>query len=1054
MSEINVAEQARNRLKKVLFNQGRYITNSQYQTYVTLEENSIHVVKLVQKLEELGKVEQEYATTRAQQNWATYIKNTAFISPEYQAYQQKKQLLEAAIQNIEEEYIRFTKEENAKEIADRLKTIAYINPQFIEEQIEHMETMISRYYSGGSNKYYCNLPSNQILEPDGQTAHESEITLIKKYIVPINVSEMLRNMLPSADDDKQQESFNNLIKDFSDNASIQRLFNNYANLHAKRIFCEINQALYSNFGSIDLANTNINFFKTELNKAIAEQDLFLTKINLLYQQVIQDKYIIKHDIVNQHLDQITKDIDMLTPQQIYSFANKAKEKFEKNKNYQLLNSEQQHKFIDNLTFIEYQTFLNETKGIEATLMEQKIKSVDEEIKQQIQATIKQQANSPEPLSIISPQPNVVQQITGWSTEPVVSQSTPKSQSQTTYKFYDEATEIYNKIAGTDKLSPEQKIVFIKNIAIILGELQEEQDQRWRSTKAWNLITNLVFSSSGLPESIKDKIKEIQTEIHKTFAQTAKLATKITRFKEEIYQTTEINDPKLRTALEKDLTDALINFKKNKFNISPIPPFDPEESKKDPNVALKNRLDNSINRIETAKILTKIDSFNNIPLEQQSKYLDEVNKHLLEISILNNKKAKLQDDWKLNIKQNVQGDIIKNNQNIEKEQQAIKDIIININLYSKQFTQLRNEFSITDDSTNLLESIKNILATETVQNAISGAAIVATGAVAAPILGGLASNIPVIGSYIPSLTTGLSLSNIAASGLIGGILGIKIPFRKIFKPITYVFEEMKDIVKNPNHNSLLDRAVRGASIVLPVLGAVVGAGFALAAVANPFSGPVIAGIALGAVATFAVSSLCGWGVSKVCKTIREAHLYDETQAYDFCCGNNNNKSRQDIEMDARRLSIFFKERIEEYNKKLANLKTTSMANELEKVHIEKIISMLKQAWKNITENKDPEWDNLLKVLYYDKKYSSQKDLSSQVKVADDVTNQLLELIDTPKCVKSRELDSEHLEKIKQKQKAIISFEDTAKQLNNFITQPNQELQKLYEISSIIKHRNSK
>ena len=63
--------------------------------------------------------------------------------------------------------------------------------------------------------------------------------ITKKYIVPINVSEMLRNMLPSADDDKQQESFNNLIKDFSDNASIQRLFNNYANLHAKRIFCEI-----------------------------------------------------------------------------------------------------------------------------------------------------------------------------------------------------------------------------------------------------------------------------------------------------------------------------------------------------------------------------------------------------------------------------------------------------------------------------------------------------------------------------------------------------------------------------------------------------------------------------------------------------------------------------------------------------------------------------------------------------------------------------------------------------------------------------------------------
>ena len=34
-------------------------------------------------------------------------------------------------------------------------------------------------------------------------------------------------------------------------------------------------------GSIDLANTNINFFKTELNKAIAEQDLFLTKKELL-----------------------------------------------------------------------------------------------------------------------------------------------------------------------------------------------------------------------------------------------------------------------------------------------------------------------------------------------------------------------------------------------------------------------------------------------------------------------------------------------------------------------------------------------------------------------------------------------------------------------------------------------------------------------------------------------------------------------------------------------------------------------------------------------------
>lgn len=1061
MPDKNITKQAANILKKELFDQGRYQQNAKYQDNVILAEDNLYIISLVKQLEDLEKIEQEYAGIRAQQDWANYIKNSAVSSPEYRTYKKEKELRETEIKNIQQQYINFTQEQDANNIVTQLELLENINTQpitqVITQQINHMEKIIGRYYTLSPNNYYFNIPSSNILELDGQEAYNKEKELIILYKnllnehIKTNVSNMLKNMLPKAGDNNQQKTFDNTIETFLNNQNIQLILNNYANVYAKKIFCEINQKLYSNFGAINLENTNIKFFKTELDTAITEQNLLLTKINLLCQQTIQDKYIIKKDTekaetATTHLEQIINDIEQLTPVDITKFTTIAKDKFEHHYNYQFLTTTQQDQFVNNLIFIEYQTFLNKQKGIETTLIEQKIKSLDWEIDQKIQSAIVQAGNIPQ-AEYITTQQDPVQQITGWSTEPVLRQVNPSSNQNTTYSLLDEATAIYNKISGVDRLLPNQKTIFIQQIAIELGKLQQEKDKKWRIANAWNSRRNL-----GIPKSIKNKTEEIQTAIHTTFEETKKISDKIERFTKEIYITPLINDTKLRITLEKDLANALINFKKNKFNISPIPSFDEEESKQDPVIALKIRLDNIVNRIETAKILTKIVSFNNIPLDQQLKYIDETNKHLLKISILNNKKLKLETD--IDTKQDAQHKIIETKKAIEQEQQAIKQIIININLYAKGFIELRKNFNIPEDTNNVLELLKDALATETVQNVAAGVAIGATAVLAAPVLGGVTSNIPFIGSFIGPLAN-TSLFNVVAGGLIGGFIGTKVSLRKIFKPITYVFEETYDIWKNPNNNSGLDRLIRATAILAPIAIAVVGTGFALAAVANPFSGPVIASVVAGAVATFAVSSLCGWAASKLCKTIRESNLYDEKQAYAFCSGNNNTKKLTDIEKkNAIQLSIFFKQHINEYRNKLATFKANSLYNELEKVHIEKILATLQQAWKDIKENKEPKWDNLLKILYYDKKYGCQKKLAVQIKIADDVTNQLIELVDTPKCVKSRELDSEHLEKIKQKQQAAISFENTAQQLNNFIEKPNTELDELYEISSIIKNRNNK
>ena len=1060
MPDKNITKQAANILKQALFDQGRYQQNANYQDNVIIAEDNLYIMSLVKQLEDLEKIEQEYAGIRAQQDWANYIKNSAVSSPEYRIYKKEKELRETETKKIQQQYINFTQEQEAKNIVTQLALPENINMQQIlqvtNQQINHMEKMIGRYYKRRPNNYYFNIPSSNILELDGQEAYQQEKELTIQYAnllnenIKTNVVDTLKNMLPKAGDSNQQKTFDNTIETFLNNQNIQLILHNYANVYAKKIFCEINQKLYSNFGAINLEKTNIKFFKTELDTAITEQNLLLTKINLLCQQTIQDKYIIKKDTekaeaTTTHLEQIINDIEQLTPVDITKFTTIAKNNFQnKYKNYQLLTKTQQDQFVNNLIFIEYQTFLNKQKGIETTLIEQKIKSLDLEIDRQIQSAIVQAGNIPQ-AEYITTQQDPVQQITGWSTEPVLRQVNLSSNQNTTYSLLDTATAIYNKISGVDRLLPNQKTIFIQQIAIELGKLQQEKDKQWRITNLWNFRRNL-----GIPKSIKNKTEEIQTAIHTTFEETKKISEKIERFTKEIYITPLINDTKLRITLEKDLANAIINFKKNKFNISPIPSFDAEESKQDPAIALKTRLDNIVNRIETAKILTKIVSFNNIPLDQQLKYIDETNKHLLTVSGLNNQKLKLETD--IGTRQDAQNQIIKTKQAIEQEQQAIKQIIININLYTKGFIELRNNFNIPEDTNNLLELIKDALATETVQNVAAGVAIGATAVLAAPVLGGVTNNIPVIGSFIAPLAN-ISLFNVVTGGLIGGFIGTKVSLRKIFKPITYVFEETYDIWKNPNKNSGLDRLIRATAILAPIAIAVVGTGFALAAVANPFSGPVIASIVAGAAATFAVSSLCGWAASKLCKTIRESNLYEEKQAYAFCSGNNNTTERADIELNAKKLSIFFKQHINEYRNKLANFKANSLYNELEKVHIEKILATLQQAWEDIKANKDPKWDNLLKILYYDKKYGCQKELAVQIKIADNVTTQLIKLVDTPKCVKSRELDSEYLEKIKQKQSAAISFENTAQQLNTFIEQPNKELDELYKISSIIKNRNN-
>lgn len=1063
---ITKTQLAINILQEALFEQGRYlIQDIDYQDKSILEENDSHVTKLVALLEKIELARQDYTKVRKGESWRDYIMHTAVSSKAYVDSQNKEQEIQKEIEKIQQEYIEHTQEQDALDTVNQLKLPDHINIEsitpIIKQQINYMEEMITEYDRWRANKYCFNIPSSNISDKDKKAAHQEEKDLIDQYkdllqeSVRTDVRNMLQNMLPQAADNSQQETFNKLIKTFSDNGNIKLLLNNYAYLYAKKIFCEINQKLYSNFGAIELANTNIKFFKAELDNAIAEQRLFSTKINLLCQQIIQDKYIIKNDTENtQHLEQIIKDIEQLTPKDINDFTKKAEDTFKMIANHSFLTKEQQEQFINKFVFIEYQTVLNKRKGIETALIEQKIKSLVEETNKQIQAAIVAASNTPQPLTINSPK-NLVQQITGgWSTEPIVSSVNPASNQNVTDPFFDEATEIYNKISGVSRLSQDQKMIFTKQIAFKLGGLKLDNDKQWLVKKAWNSITSVISSSPGVPQSINDEIEIIQTAIHATFAETPKMSDKIRKFQQEIYLTTEIKDKKLQTKLEQDLANVLINFKKQKFNISPIPAFDNQESKEDHNAALKTRLDNIVNRIETAKILTEINSFADIPLEQQLIYIDQINNHLMTISQLNKQRSALKDNS--NNTPNAEKIIIIN-QNIQRAQKTIKEIIINIDLYSKQFTKLRTDFSITEDSTNIVQSITNILSTDTVTNALTGAGMGVACAATASVLGGFFSNIPIIGSFIAPVANGLSSFNILAAGLTGGIIGTKLPLRKIFKPFRYLVDEISDVVKNPQNNSTGNRVVRGLVILATCTATLAVTGLAIFAMANPISGPIIASVGVGAltlVAGFAVSSLCVWGTNKILKTIKEYDAYNEKLAYDFCASQNNTKSQEDIKMDAKQLSMFFEEHIKEYNNKLKNFKAQSLSNDLEKVDIQKILSMLQQAWKNITENKDPEWDNLLKVLYYDKKYGYQKELKEHIKIADDVTNRLIELVDTPKCVKSRELDATQLANIKQKQQAAISFkENTVKQLNNFIEKPNKELEQLYTISNIIKKRNN-
>ena len=339
----------------------------------------------------------------------------------------------------------------------------------------------------------------------------------------------------------------------------------------------------------------------------------------------------------------------------------------------------------------------------------------------------------------------------------------------------------------------------------------------------------------------------------------------------------------------------------------------------------------------------------------------------------------------------------NDENRKKIKQIIDDIVFNA--FKKDETALKiAENSWRDTASDYWESTKAFFKHPTTQGVVAGAAIGATAALVAPAANMLTA-VPGI-SHIPGV--GQAISGVATLGSAGPIVGIATGaaagymFPKIaavFKPFKYLYNEVKDIITKPK--SYFDRAFRGGAILTSTVGMAVGIGFLVAAAANPFSGPVIGGIIVGAFATALVAAGTAKAASFISKKIskhrygvEDIDLYTPTEEAKNILGGAEN---------AQKVSDYFKKEISALQEKFDNYPDQET---ISGIKLGDQLDYLKSTWSKLQKGDSSNWEYLSRVLYKEK-MEGCKTTVEQINTSD-ITNTLLELVTAPKSAKPDDL----------------------------------------------------
>lgn len=751
-----------------------------------------------------------------------------------------------------------------------------------------------------------------------------------------------------------------------------------------------------------------------------EKDLALKKLILICTYSKDPKYF--KDVLGKetNITEIIRDINLFTKQELLDLTIKAEQILKNIPGSYMLSSESQQKFIEKIFIIQAKIIKLKKTTIE-------LKPELDKLKEAIIKETEQNVNNYSDIynHFMNNPGSALHPLMTWNTNnPEEHQLNHIQQSR---KF---ALDTFDNIPGKNLLSKEEKIYFINKLSVLKEKEMVDQENQW--------LGGLYFFAASEASSINGAILEINKIIHEKFKQDA---NKDINTYQQHYEISSIKPAGLSKKLQEQLADAIVNMKKANQKIPPL-----QDTPTDKNEVIE--------RIAIAKSLGNLTGFQDLPTETQLKNICELQKVLQEIKTLNEQLLQAKEHGK---DTDQSATIRAINTNLENNQQRIKKLIDDIMFFSiknnaKELLKLDENFS-EDTIAALWNKVKIFFKHPTTQGVLTGAALGATAGIAATATtSGFLGTIPVIGPFISSATATITgIPTILATTITGAVIGYKFPaIRHVFTPIKVLSKEISSIFTKPNSKyGYIDRICRGLfTLAVPtaaMVGIALGTGLFVAAIANPFSGPVIAGVFIGGLATIALTA----GAAKLANIVSRkiSKTIFKTEDIDFYTPTLTAINRLGGNENATIVSNYFK------NKKqaiLQEIKAHGNNNDTAGIALQEKLKLFDNTWSQIQKGDVSAWNFLSRAIFKEE-LAKHEQQSQQLDIAK-ITDDLLKIVDISKS--SKDLIADTNQSIVSHSgiaKQSVSFDTSLQQHNNVTENLTKNFAALMEVNNIIKLR---
>lgn len=579
----------------------------------------------------------------------------------------------------------------------------------------------------------------------------------------------------------------------------------------------------------------------------------------------------------------------------------------------------------------------------------------------------------------------------------------------TYKITDEssrqiqeARKRLQQIKGYDFLAKEQQQEFINKFIILIH--QEK-----------------IFSTHRLDSLYTEQEKQLSNDIQKAIQSAFKATPIVQQYFNDTKNASQfdliIGNDRLKQLLEQELLQSLAT----------------EEASRQLNIqALQTTNSKHIStQIKVAAMLCNIKTFNQKSIEEQKAQIDQIIGIIQEIET--NKKIiysiKTINNSTTTTQQQIDFSITK----IKQLENNIKEIINSITI-SSTLSEKINKQHIKPDS--LMEKfssmLQKILPGPKIQSALAMTAVAGTVAIAAaPLINTIGQN---------SLSASIATSPLTAisAAAIAGFIGYKYPglTRLLFSPIKYLYKEIADIYNNNSRKSLANRAFRSLVILTATVGIIGGIAALVSLAANPFSGSVIAGAAIGGVVGIFTVSACA-KISNIIAKQTSKLIYGTPNSIQYKPTQKAIQAFRNDEKLAIEVGKFCEQKITDISKLLNYFK----GSDDEIAALETCKQNLENTWEFIQQGDlkyRDSWTNTLKQLYLYEEHISKQNLLNIDNT--EIINNLLYL-----CLPDAQQEATHTKMLTK----IKEHAEFFKKHNTEATDAREKiLQKLEEIHLII------